>query len=43
MESLEATALMAVLFLARIALPITLTVLFGYFMNYLVNRGLIEE
>jgi hypothetical protein len=43
MESLEATALMAVLFLARIALPITLTVLFGYFMNYFVNRGLIEE
>jgi hypothetical protein len=43
MESLEATALMAVLFLARIALPLTLTVLFGYFMNYLVNRGSTEE
>jgi hypothetical protein len=43
MESLEATALMAVLFLARIALPLTLTILFGYFMNYLVNRGLTEE
>ena len=43
MDSLEATALMAVLFLARIALPITLTVLFGMFMNYLFSHGSVEE
>ncbi len=43
MESLEATALLAAIFLARIALPITLTVLFGIFMNYMLDRGQAEE
>ena len=43
MDSLEATALMAALFVARLALPITLTVFFGFFMNYLLKQGWVEE
>jgi len=43
MESLEATLIVAALFVARIALPLTVTFLFGLFMNYLVHRGWIED
>ncbi len=43
MESLEATAVMVALFFARIALPLTLTMLFGFLMNYLLDRGRVEE
>lgn len=43
METLEATAVMVALLLARIALPVTITFLFGLFMNRLVNRGWVEE
>ncbi len=43
MESLEATLVVAALFVARIALPLTVTFLFGLLMNYLVHRGWIED
>ena len=43
MESIEATAVMVALFFARIALPLTLTMLFGFLMNYLLDRGRVED
>ena len=43
MESLQATLVIAALVVARIALPLAVTFLFGLLMNYLVHRGWIEE
>ena len=43
MDSLQATAIVIALAVARIALPLTVTFLFGLLMNYLVHRGWVEE
>jgi hypothetical protein len=39
MTSIEATLIIVALFAARFAIPLVLTVLFGYGMNYLLSRG----
>ncbi len=39
MTSIEATLIIVALFAARFAIPLVLTILFGFGMNYLLSRG----
>ena len=39
MSSVEATLTIVALFALRFAIPLVLTLLFGYGMNYLLSRG----
>ena len=42
MNSIEATAIIAVLFVLRLGFPLALTLLFGLLMNRLMNRVYLE-
>lgn len=39
MTTFEATLIIVALFALRFAIPLVLTLLFGYGMNYLLSRG----
>jgi hypothetical protein len=39
MDTFEATLTIVALFAFRFAIPLVLTLLFGYGMNYLISRG----
>ncbi len=39
MNTFDATLIMVALFAFRFAIPLVLTLLFGYGMNYLLSRG----
>lgn len=43
MNPFEATAVMVSLFVARLAMPLVLTLLFGMLMNRLMQRGHYEN
>ena len=43
MNQFEATAIMALLFVLRVALPLALTLLFGLMMNRLMRQSYLQD